>query len=125
VQLAPGQVLSFRLRANPTKKLGKSAGEAQGKRVGLYAEDKQLEWLQRKAESGGFRVLRAQISRDEWLTDEIHRSDTETHALNLSTVQFDGVLQVIDVAQLQHTIQIGLGRAKGLGCGLLSIGPAT
>src|SRR5512135_351366 len=55
VQLADGQLLSFRLRANPTKKLGKSAGEAQGKRVGLYAEEKQLEWLQRKAESGGFR----------------------------------------------------------------------
>lgn len=125
MQLTPGQVLSFRLRANPTKKLGKSAGEAQGKRVGLYAEDKQLEWLQRKAESGGFRVLRAQISRDERVTDKIHRSETETHELKLLTVQFDGVLQVIDTAQVQRTIELGLGSAKGLGCGLLSIGPAA
>ncbi len=124
VQLADGQLLSFRLRANPTKKLGKSAGEAQGKRVGLYAEDKQLEWLQRKAESSGFRVLRAQISRDEWLKDMIHRSETATHELKLLAVQFDGVLQVIDAVQVQRTIELGLGSAKGLGCGLLSVGPA-
>ncbi len=124
-QLAAGQMLSCRLRANPTKKLGKSAGENQGKRVGLVDEEQQLEWLKRKAESGGFRVLRAQISRDERLTDEIHRSEDETHALTLLTVQFDGVLQVIDAAQVQHTIEIGLGSAKGLGCGLLSLAPAS
>ena len=53
LQLIARQALSFRLRANPTKRLGKSAGDGQGKRVGLYAEDKQLEWLQRKVEAGG------------------------------------------------------------------------
>jgi CRISPR system Cascade subunit CasE len=125
LQLAAGQMLSFRLRANPTKRLGNSAGDGKGKRVGIYAEDKQLEWLQRKAESGGFRVLRAQISRDERLTDEIHPHDHETHALKLLTVQFDGVLQVIDAPSAQHTIEGGIGSGKGFGCGLLSLAPAS
>jgi CRISPR system Cascade subunit CasE len=124
LQLAAGQLLSFRLRANPTKRLGKSAGDGQGKRVGIYAEDRQLEWLRRKAENGGFRVLRAQISRDERLTDKIYH-EQETHELKLLTVQFDGVLQVVDAPLAQHTIEIGMGSGKGFGCGLLSLAPAS
>ncbi len=123
-KLAAGQQLSFRLRANPTKRLGKSAGANQGKRVGIYAEEKQIEWLKRKAEAGGFRLVRAQISRDEKIGGEIHR-DNQEHNLKLYTVQFDGVLQVADPQQMLQAIEGGIGSGKGLGCGLLSLAPAS
>jgi CRISPR system Cascade subunit CasE len=37
--VAPGQRLAFRLRANPTKRLGTSAESSTGKRVGIYRVD--------------------------------------------------------------------------------------
>ena len=43
-----GQVLSFRLRGNPTKRIGKvikGEAELKGKRVGLLHEEKQVAWL--------------------------------------------------------------------------------
>ena len=123
LQLAVGQTLAFRLRANPTKRLPPQNGH-DGKRVGLYKEDEQLAWLQRKAEAGGFRVLRGQNSRDEEVKDKIHRDDQTTHDLKLFTVQFDGVLQVIDADQTQHAIESGIGSGKGFGCGLLSLARA-
>jgi CRISPR system Cascade subunit CasE len=116
-KLIPGQTWAFRLRANPTKRLGKSAGEAkQGKRVGIREEEKQIEWLQRKAEAGGFRILQVHTSKDSRLKDEQHQ-------LDLFAVQFDGLLQVTDPALLQQAIVNGIGSAKGFGFGLLSLAP--
>lgn len=125
LHLTTGQLLSFRLRANPTKRLSKSAGDDEGKRVGIYDEEKQIEWLKRKAEAGGFRVVRAQISRDETITGEVHRDEKTTHAVKLLAVQFDGVLQVVEPDKVQQTIESGIGSGKGFGCGLLSLAPAS
>jgi CRISPR system Cascade subunit CasE len=41
--------------------------------------------------------------------------------LNLLSVQFDGLLQVLDPDALWHTVQAGVGSAKGFGFGLLSL----
>lgn len=119
LSLTTNQMLAFRLRANPTK-----CRIDNGKRVGIYAEEQQIAWLQRKAEASGFRVVRVQISRDERLTDEIHRADQPPRKLKLLTVQFDGVLQVLEPTRVQQTIECGLGSGKGFGCGLLSIARA-
>jgi len=124
-RLAAGQTLAFRLRANPTKRLGKGAGDDHHKRVGIYAEDEQLKWLQRKADAGGFRIVRAMVSREERIENDaaIHR-DERTHDLKLLSVQFDGVLQVADAARLRCALACGIGSGKGFGFGLLSLAPA-
>jgi CRISPR system Cascade subunit CasE len=61
--IRPGDELTFRLRANPTKKVetksGPNGGRRNGRRVALVKENDQLGWLARKAEAGGFRLLRA------------------------------------------------------------------
>jgi CRISPR system Cascade subunit CasE len=119
-KLAVGQTLAFRLRANPTKRLGNGAAHDTGKRVGIYDEALQLEWLQRKAEAGGFHIVRAMVSRDERIRDEIHRDD-QTHDLELLSVQFDGLLRVLDQDMTRKTIENGIGSAKGFGFGLLSL----
>jgi CRISPR system Cascade subunit CasE len=131
-KLAVGQTLAFRLRANPTKRLGKAAGDDKSKRVGIYKEEDQLKWLREKLEgnehrrqlAGGFRLLRAQISREEKIDNPkaINRAD-QAHDLKVFAAQFDGVLQVVDPGKAIQTIERGIGSAKGLGFGLLSLAP--
>lgn len=114
--LRAGQVLSFRLRANPAVKRG-------GKRHALYREEEQLQWLVRKAARGGFGLLQAQVqklgNRHGW----IHRSEQRSHRLTLHVVQFEGRLQVRDPERFVQTVADGIGPAKAFGCGLLSLAP--
>jgi CRISPR system Cascade subunit CasE len=124
LRLGMGQVLAFRLRANPTQRVGKTGGALAGKRTGLYAEEEQLQWLERKAQANGFRVLRAVARRDECLQDTVHRENGETHAVKLLAVQFDGLLQVDNPGELVAAVRAGIGSGKGLGFGLLSLAPA-
>lgn len=120
-KLHAGQILAFRLRANPTRRLGKAAGKDQGKRVGIYDEAGQIRWLERKAEAGGFRILSLTVRRDGKLKDYIPRLDDAQPKLELNSVQFDGLLQVLDPQLLIATVENGVGSAKGFGFGLLSL----
>jgi CRISPR system Cascade subunit CasE len=117
--LQPGQVLSFRLRANPTKKLVRE-GQRQGRRVGLVREEEQMAWLQRKIEFAGAALLSANISNDGRAGGKLFR-EQDKHKLSFVSVQFDGVLQVKDPDLLVKSIGAGLGSGKGLGFGLLSL----
>jgi CRISPR system Cascade subunit CasE len=130
--LTTGRKLAFRLRANPTKRLGKSAGDDQGKRVGIYTEDELVKWLRGKLEgdenrkpiSGGFKLTKWQISRDEKIENpKAIYHDEQSHDLKLFTVQFDGVIQVVDPVNALNSISNGIGSAKGFGFGLLSVAP--
>ena len=125
LSLQAGQPLTFRLRANPTKRLGRGAEKNASKRIGLYTEDEQLAWLARKGEQHGFCVLQAQVSRDGTIMNEkaIERDGRE-HKLEMLSVQFDGVLQVTDADKLVAAVETGIGSAKGFGFGLLSLAPA-
>ena len=117
-----GQTLAFRLRANPTKRLGKSATHDIGKRVGIYDEDKQIKWLKDKAKIGGFSIIHVMVSRDERIRDEIHR-ENQMYDLQLLSVQFDGLLRILDQDMTRKTVENGIGSAKGFGFGLLSLAP--
>lgn len=119
---AAGRLFRFRLRANPTVKK-KREGREQGNRVPLKEESQQLDWLQRKAEQGGFRLVHALVSRDEQQKDWV-RDGEARQRLTLYTVQFDGVLQVTEPERLRETLRSGIGPAKAFGCGLLSLAPA-
>lgn len=125
--VAVGQVLGFRLRANPTVK--KEDEKGRPVRRGLLTEEKQTQWLVRKGDSGGFRVITVNIAREGKVGGSIHRARTQTsekatHDLTLLAVRFDGVLQVIDPDQLLATLRQGIGSGKGFGFGLLSLAPA-
>ncbi|MBN1314210.1 MAG: type I-E CRISPR-associated protein Cas6/Cse3/CasE [Anaerolineales bacterium] len=122
LELSAGQYLSFRLRANPTIK--RKFPNGQHKRVGLYNEDQQIEWLQRKGEQGGFRLNNVRITDQDDVKTTIKRQETK-HQLKMTAVRFDGYLQVIDVVRLQDAVRNGIGSGKGLGFGLLSLAPAS
>jgi CRISPR system Cascade subunit CasE len=119
----PGQRLHFRLRANPTVKR-MFLGEEKSKRIGLYQEEEQRDWLARKAEQGGFALLGVTVISEGKVGGKIHRSEEESHTLNLLAVRFEGLLQVTDPAKFLETVQQGIGSGKGLGFGLLSLARA-
>jgi CRISPR system Cascade subunit CasE len=120
LDLAPGQVLAFRLRANPTVKRRFDNGDH--KRVGIYDEQEQVEWLTRKGERGGFRLVSARTSRQDDVLGRTRRKSRPP--MKFAAVQFDGLLEVVDPKQLYQTVRRGIGSGKAFGFGLLSLAPA-
>ena len=114
-----GQVLAFRLRANPTVK--RTVG-GRKKRLGLYREEEQRAWLARKAELGGFGLLSVRARKDPDANGWLRRGE-KRHKLKLHAVRFDGQLQVTDPQRLREAVRRGVGSGKGLGFGLLSLAP--
>ncbi|BAS27313.1 type I-E CRISPR-associated protein Cas6/Cse3/CasE [Limnochorda pilosa] len=132
-----GQVLRFRLRANPTKKIDtKSAADGSkrnGRRVVLRGDEALQEWLHRKADEAGFRLLTVRF--DPGVADvrtldagrQVARI-TGHHGrgvLTIDAVMYEGRLQVTNRERFLEALVRGIGPAKAYGCGLLSVAPAA
>jgi CRISPR system Cascade subunit CasE len=122
IALKAGQVLAFRLRANPTVKKDRE-GKKQGQRVGLVREEDQLAWLQRKIEAAGGALVSAHVTGEANLRGKLFTEKDDEQRMSFISAQFDGVLQVKDPELLVKTIGAGIGSGKGLGFGLLSLAP--
>lgn len=129
-ELAVGQRWHFRLTANPVRRAmdrDRNDPTERGKSVGLDSTG-QLHWLQRKAADHGFELGQV-LSGDGKEPDVIitdRRSVTfqrRTHTVALSTATFEGTLEVTDPHRLRAAMIGGIGRAKGYGCGLLTLAP--
>lgn len=132
--LQPNQTLRFRLRCNPTittlakdGSVGKD-GKPKKKRYGLYKlEDlvgEEIEgvwkpgWLERQAEKSGFRLMDFMVVQSEKLT--LYKHDRSSK-ITLQSVLYEGHLKITDLEIFKHTLATGLGHAKALGFGLLSV----
>jgi len=107
----------FRLRANPTKK-------REEKRHALRTTQEQEDWLRRKAAAGGFEVLAFTASREgsrTALKTDYDLPEPKTHRISFFAVRFEGVLRVVDEQRFLESLCGGIGSAKGLGFGLLSL----
>jgi len=139
--LRAGQVLSFVLRANPTKKIGKpKKGDAdlKGKRVALLREEEHIEWLMRKGKMrenncpGGFEIV-AQENRANggqvikipqahaWPEGKFRHRNGHSDAMTHVAVRFEGKLRITDADAFRATLVRGIGAAKAFGFGLMSI----
>ncbi|MCL6529541.1 MAG: type I-E CRISPR-associated protein Cas6/Cse3/CasE [Meiothermus ruber] len=118
--LQPAQVLRFRLRANPTvtKKDPHNPESKKRKRHGLKTLEEQLEWLHRQGARGGFSVLGAMVVQSERV--RMYKHDGSAPIV-LQSVLYEGHLKITDLEAFKHTLAAGLGHAKALGFGLLSI----
>ncbi len=123
-KIAPGQILSFRIRANPTKREAvKRENGKSGKRIGLLRPEDQIEWIKRKGEHGGFTILQVVPIREN-LHHGKKTTATQSHKLSLLSIRFEGVLRVNTPALFRRSLESGIGPGKGLGFGLLSIARA-
>ncbi len=119
--LRAGQVLNFRLCANPTLKKvrrDENGEHLNSNRVPLVREDEQIKWLQKRAETGGFKLLGAAVSQSQ--SQKIRKQKGEK-PITLYTVQFDGYLEVTQPDRLLAAVKNGIGPSKAFGCGLLSL----
>lgn len=122
--LAQGIRLRFRLRGNPVKSIKderqrlNAKGEIKSCRVPLIHEEEQLQWLVRKLEVGA-QLETARVVDEQAMY--FRKSDTGG---KIKPVCFEGILVVSDVEQFKGLIEKGVGPAKAMGCGMLSIAPA-
>ncbi len=126
MKIRKGQVLRFRLHANPTVKTW-SRTTGKKTRVPLVREERQIAWLVRKGTQGGFRILTEGPGVPQVRVVEIgkrsgwSRGDGKKNRLLIYVVQFDGFLEVTDPDPFLEAVRSGIGPAKGFGCGLLSL----
>lgn len=108
-----GRRYRFRLQANPTV-------TREGKRHGLLKEEDQLDWLNRQGQRQGFEVLAAVRGASDRLS-----ARQKGKRITVHSVLFDGMLQASDADALRGALTQGLGHAKALGLGLLSLAPVA
>lgn len=101
----------FRLLTNPTVTRG-------GKRYGLLREEEQLAWLERQGDRCGFTVQASILSISERLQA---RQGAKGNRITVDTALFDGLLMANNPEQLRQVILCGIGHAKALGLGMLSV----
>lgn len=141
-----GQILRFRLRANPTKRIGrviKGDSALKGKRVGLPREEQQIGWLVRKGldredgKPGGFEIVMKNNEGYKGVSKQVPciniypenkqkgRIEKGSHALQTThlAVCFEGLLRVTDAHAFRETLVKGVGPGKAFGFGLLSVAP--
>ncbi|MCM2329953.1 MAG: type I-E CRISPR-associated protein Cas6/Cse3/CasE [Pseudomonas sagittaria] len=104
----------FRLCCNPTV-------TRDGKRYGLLREEEQLAWLARQGRQHGFSPLHVRVGRSERVS---HQQRSRGQRITLQVVQFEGLLRVEEPSQLGQALVNGIGHAKALGLGMLSLAPA-
>lgn len=130
--LHEGMVLAFRLRANPTKRLStprdSDGRRTRGKRIELGDEGAQLEWLRRKGEQHGFRLLTARVDpapkvQSRAADDSSEQRSRSPGRLTFGVAVFEGELQITNVTRFHEALADGIGSGKAYGFGLLSVMP--
>jgi CRISPR system Cascade subunit CasE len=126
--LNPGRKVAFRVRANPTVNRvpaediadGSVARSARGrrKRLGLWRESEQLEWMQRQATRLGLEGVEASVSQAQRL-----RCRKRDAMMTLASAQFDGKAVIADPAALVEGLRRGIGHGRMLGHGMVSLAP--
>ncbi|EOC1426151.1 type I-E CRISPR-associated protein Cas6/Cse3/CasE [Cronobacter dublinensis] len=117
------QSLRFRLRANVVKTIkdahGRldSAGNPKRCRVPLIKEEEQLQWLQRKLNEAALLKQACVMPEKPMFFEKANMGG------KILPVSFEGVLTITDPLRFIQILQTGIGPAKALGCGLLSIAP--
>src|SRR4029453_12803151 len=143
-RLGAGQCLTFRVRANPTRRVsGKNEQEAQwhGKRVEIRDEGQQIAWLQRKGKEAGFKLASVRINptvpnvnlapqgklfgyrrhSQETSAEPAYEVSGSNRRMSFGSVLFEGELIVTDVKAFREALVKGIGSGKAYGFGLLSI----
>lgn len=126
--LRAGSQIRLRCLANPTvcrvpndpETQEQPIGPARGrrKRQGLYREADQLDWMQRQGNRLGIGQLQVAVSRSSrW------RCRKRGTLMTVMVAQFDAEGVIEDPVPLAAGIRSGIGHARMLGLGLVSVAP--
>lgn len=112
--LQPGLRVRFRLRANPTV-------TRDGKRRALLQESEQRQWLERQFSKAGLHPMGFDVL--EGMRLSARRRKDGGALLTVNAVLYEGTAEVKDSAATVAAVAQGLGHARMLGLGLLSLAP--
>lgn len=135
--LATGDRLAFRLRANPT--VARRAGQKRSQRSDVLMHAKATfdreqrksvsckqamdeaahAWLQARAEASGFKLVAAPIM-SAYRQHELRKAKP-SKPIRFSSIDYEGVIEVVDSESLVNGMRHGIGRAKAFGCGLMLV----
>jgi CRISPR system Cascade subunit CasE len=144
-KLYAGQHLAFTVRVNPVvtrwseteqrqerhdvvmdaKKAMNYASLPQSERPSIaeIAHQAGITWFMARCEKWGFLVSENGVRVDRYSQHHLVKRDNNRTPIRFSTLDYTGVLRVNDPDLFTHTLYHGIGRAKGLGCGLLLVKP--
>ena len=142
-QLTVGSRLGFVLRANPvsTRKASSDPADRRRYRDDVVMQEKRREvervldpnkrasqaqlvqragpgWLANRVERNGFALEALHV--DGYRQHRLSKRGQD-HAIRFSTLDYQGVLRVVDVDRFLTTLANGIGPAKAFGCGLLLV----
>lgn len=139
--LFSGQKLVFSLRANPIVTRWDESGKHQRHDVVMDAKTRMekegipenkrpqvteivqkvgVEWLTKKGETNGFEVSEGQVIATGYRCNRFFKPKGK-HSVNISTIDFSGILTVTDPESLTDALYKGIGPAKSFGCGLMLV----
>ena len=138
-QIANGENLYFKLRANPIikrKENGKTKeysivmdAKHQFKKNGQrylerFSMDELIhkvgiEWLVRKGKQHGFSVKQFDVTIDNYREYLVKAEGKDNFMLR--TLDFEGKLNIVDAGQFKMALFNGIGSAKAFGCGLMLV----
>lgn len=107
--VGPGERLVFRLRANPTVRQAL-------RRRAIKTRDGKVAWLTRQLAHGGCALEEVEIREDVFL-----RAFKSDRTITVQATWFEGLLRVEDASLFADLLRRGIGPAKCLGLGLLSV----
>lgn len=143
-QLYAGQQLAFSLRVNPVVTRLSETGKKQRhdvvmdlkKRMDYQSMPKAdrpsmpsliqkagLAWLEARSGKYGFSFDQGAVRVDGYLRHSVTKK-AGREMISFSTLDYAGLLTVIDPEQFQLALFQGIGPAKAFGCGLLLVRPA-
>lgn len=127
-RLAAGQRWRFRLTANPVRVERPAEGAKRGAVRPHVTVAQQESWLRSKAASWGFEPLPPEhggVLVQAKGRDTFHKGNGEgsSHRVTIARTTYTGVCDVTDPEALRRALVSGMGRAKGYGCGLMTLAP--
>lgn len=79
-----------------------------------------FEWLARKGEQYGFRIREQEVRAEGYHQERFYKAKGK-HQVNISTIDFTGLLIITDPELFKEALYGGIGPAKGFGCGLMMV----
>jgi CRISPR system Cascade subunit CasE len=81
------------------------------------------DWLLRRAERCGFRLINEEGEQPKLRVDSYQQQRSHKKDIRFSSVNYSGVLEVVDTELMRKALFEGIGHAKAFGCGLMLIRP--
>ncbi len=117
--MSDGTCFGFDLLASPCKKVHQPERGKNSQRRILRDPQERLDWLQRKADQNGFRILK--VTELEQSHQYGRHGQEKGSALHLDAYHYQGNLQITDLQNFRKGLCEGIGAGKAYGLGMLLV----